>query len=68
MKIKKLGIPGKWQVSLVVTVGLVALVWLVGTTLAQEPGADLQLSPQGGSPTETFAYQGYLEDGGLPAN
>jgi hypothetical protein len=68
MKIKELGIPGKWQISLAVTAGLVALVWLVSTTLAQEPGTDLQFSPGGGSATEMFAYQGYLEEGGLPAN
>ena len=58
----------RWQVSLVVTVGLVALVCLAGMALAQEPGEAALTSPEGGSPTETFAYQGYLEEDGQAAN
>ena len=74
MKRKDFRVSARWQVSLALTVGLLALVWLVSTTLAQEPaGAGAPSSAtnrslRGGSPTETFAYQGYLEDGGQPAN
>jgi hypothetical protein len=58
----------KWQVSLAFSLGLVLLVCLAGMALAQEPGDAALTSPEGGSPTETFAYQGYLEENGLPAN
>ncbi len=74
MKRKDFRVSARWQVSLALTVGLLALVWLVSTTLAQEPAGTgttsnpTDRSPLGGSPTETFAYQGYLEDGGQPAN
>jgi hypothetical protein len=41
---------------------------IVGITQAQTPGGDTPSLTLGGSPTETFTYQGYLEEGGKPAN
>lgn len=63
------------------TVGLLVLVCVVGTVLAQGPGGDEPvppteppqgtevLSPSGGPGySRGFTYQGYLENGGAPAN
>ena len=58
----------KMWVSIGVTLALVALTLLVSTAMAQEPDGGAALDPAGGSPTNTMAYQGYLEDGGGPAN
>lgn len=68
MKMARMQSGKKWQVSLTFSLGLLALVCLAGMALAQEPGDAALTSPEGGSPTETFAYQGYLEDGGQAAN
>jgi hypothetical protein len=68
MKIK---VSYKAWLSIGATVALLALIWVVGTALAQEPDGD---SPPallgGGGPNEThaFTYQGRLEDAGQPAN
>ncbi len=43
-------------------------LWIVGITQAQSPDEAAPQFTLGGSPTETFTYQGYLEDGGRPAN
>jgi hypothetical protein len=51
-----------------ITLALVTLTLLVSTAMAQEPVDGTELSPAGGSPTSTMAYQGYLEDDGQPAN
>jgi hypothetical protein len=51
-----------------ITLALVTLTLLVSTAMAQEPVDGTELSPAGGSPTSTMSYQGYLEDGGGPAN
>jgi hypothetical protein len=46
-----------------------AMVILVGTAMAQEPDGKSEQSPTGGgSPPNSMTYQGYLEDGGQPAN
>ena len=58
----------KWLIVVTITLGLVTAVWAVGTALAQGPDPTTPLRTAGGSPTETFVYQGYLEDGGVPAN
>jgi hypothetical protein len=58
----------KWLIVVTISLGLVAAVWAVGTVLAQGPDPNTILRPAAGSPTETFVYQGYLEDGGVPAN
>jgi hypothetical protein len=55
----------KWLLSITVTLALVALCWGVGTALAQGPEPR---APTGGSPTESFTYQGFLSDGTAPAN
>ena len=60
MKTARLQDRKKWQVSLAFTAGVVALVCLAGMALAQEPGDAALTSPEGGSPTETFAYQGHM--------
>jgi hypothetical protein len=51
-----------------ITITLVALAVLAGTATAQEPGGKSELSPAGGWEPNSMAYQGYLEDGGQPAN
>jgi hypothetical protein len=65
---KEMKITRKVWISAGVTLALVALTLLVNTALAQEPGDGSEMSPAGGSPTSTMTYQGYLEDGGGPAN
>lgn len=57
----------RW-LSVGLALGLLAIVCLVGRAVAQEPDGGDQLAPAGGSPTETFTYQGHLMDGGAPAN
>ncbi|MBN2003986.1 MAG: hypothetical protein JXA21_11580 [Anaerolineae bacterium] len=53
---------------------LLVLLLSVSTAQAQAPrppqtaGGEPQYAVTGGSATETFTYQGYLEDGGKPAN
>ncbi len=47
------------------TLALLALWWAADTTLAQGP---VGRAPKGGSPINTFTYQGRLTDGGAPAN
>lgn len=51
-------------------IGMLLLVLLLSTsaTQAQSPGEDPSVLTLGGSPTETFTYQGYFEDDGKPAN
>jgi hypothetical protein len=51
------------------TVGLLALLGLAGTVLAQRPSGSSPAAPAGG-PNEAYAftYQGRLDDGGHPAN
>ncbi len=63
MKISK-----KWWLSIVVAVGLLAIVWVVSVVMAQEPDPSSLTAPSGGSPTWTFTYQGQLNDNGQPAN
>jgi hypothetical protein len=58
----------KMWLSAGITVALVALALLVNTAMAQEPDDTSESSPSGGSYAETMTYQGYLEDGGMPAN
>jgi hypothetical protein len=55
--------------SIGTTVVLLALIWVVGTALAQEPDGNSPAAPSGGpNETHAFTYQGRLEDGGAPAN
>ncbi len=58
----------KWWLSIVVTVGLLAIVWVVGAVMAQEPDPGSLTAPVGGSLAWTFTYQGQLNDGGQPAD
>ncbi len=58
----------KMWLSAGITLALVTLTLLVSTAVAQEPTDGMELSPAGGSPTATMSYQGYLADGGGPAN
>lgn len=59
----------KWWLSLALTAGMVALVWAVGTALAQGPDGDPPPIAGGGlSETWAFTYQGRLLEGGTPAN
>jgi hypothetical protein len=58
----------EWRLSIVVTVAFLAIVWVVGAVLAQEPDNSPLTAPSDGSPTWTFTYQGQLNDGGQPAN
>jgi len=67
MNIKK--VSRKWWLSIGATIMLVALVWMVGTAVAQGPDGDSPVAPTGGpSLTDTFTYQGLLENDGQPAN
>jgi hypothetical protein len=63
----KVGISKTW-LSAGITTGLVILALFASTVLAQESADNSTLSPMGGSPTEAFTYQGYLEEAGQPAN
>ena len=66
MRIKTLH---KTWISIGVTAGLLALVWVVGTAVAQGPDGDDPLGASGGpGMTESFTYQGRLQDEGEPAN
>jgi hypothetical protein len=59
----------KMWLSIGVTLGVLALVWIVSTAVAQGPDGDSPLGPAGGpSLTDTFTYQGRLENDGQPAN
>jgi hypothetical protein len=55
---------------IVLAMGLGILIALLGINRALAQGIDGSgsLSPAGGSPTETFTYQGRLTEGGIPAN
>ncbi len=76
----KINVSRKMWLSIGVTAGLLALVWLVGTALAQGPdgtnpppersagGAGVIMAPRGGSATAAFTYQGQLIENGVPAN
>ena len=58
----------KMWLSIGATLVLAALVWVVGTAVAQRPDDGSPLSPAGGpSETMAFSYQGRLEDNGQPA-
>ena len=66
MRIKTLH---KMWLSIGATVGLLALVWVVGTVVAQGPDGDAALGPSGGpGMAESFTYQGRLQEGGQPSN
>jgi hypothetical protein len=64
---------GTWVFRGILAIGLL-LALTIGVTQAQGPGnaplrADLSAQITGGPPmTDSFTYQGYLEDGGAPAN
>jgi hypothetical protein len=58
----------EWRFSIVIAVGLLAIVSVVGAVLAQEPDTGQLTAPSDGLPTWTFTYQGQLNDGGQPAN
>jgi len=62
----KIRISRKTWLSISVSLGLVAVVWMVGTVLAQGD-TERVMSPAGGSAGNTFTYQGRLLDGGEPA-
>jgi hypothetical protein len=67
MNVKK--VSHKWWLSIGATIMLAALVWVVGTAVAQGPDGNPPVAPAGGpSLTDTFTYQGRLEDDGQPAN
>lgn len=55
----------RW-LAIVVAGGILAVVWVVGAVMAQEPSA--LTAPAEGSPTWTFTYQGQLNDNGQPAD
>ncbi len=58
----------KRTISGMLAAGLL-LALTIGATQAQEPGSVLAGQIKGGPPmTDSFTYQGYLEDGGAPAN
>lgn len=59
----------KWWISFVATLGLLTLVWAVGSAVARGSDEGSPIGPTGGfSATHTFTYQGRLLDGGQPAN
>lgn len=59
----------KWWISFVATLGLLTLVWVVGSAVARGSDEGSPIGPTGGfSATHTFTYQGRLLDGGQPAN
>jgi hypothetical protein len=57
-----------WGAAAIVVTMVLLLGWVVSTALAQGPDVDGPARLTGGSPTETFTYQGQLMDGGQLAN
>lgn len=57
----------RWLVSLSVTLGLLILLWAIGSALAQEPEPKADLSAAA-TVNSRISYQGVLTEGGTPVN
>jgi hypothetical protein len=61
----------KWWLYIGATVGLLALVWMAGAAMAQGPGPEGEVQPQGevsiaATVNSRISYQGVLSEGGIP--
>jgi hypothetical protein len=61
----------KWWLSIAATLGMLILLWAIGTAMAQGPGPEGDLQPQGdisaaATLNSRISYQGVLEEDGSP--